>query len=509
MDGQPPRKKQCLQNVNDESASSSSLIQPSTRSPLSVSLPGDLNLFDDDDDFFTSMDPSGAAGEVRPISSRIASASFFKNLDELKEREKAQAALSTSSATAAAAVSGGVESHDDKFASVVFRSPPLDWNLHSKIRFTSSHPFDWIERPDIEHEADGLASFLSTTSDSAPCSCLDVSPLRELHHALYYCTFPSMPFTKNHPLTGPFQVAIAKPAEQWNHTDQLAIAFVKRVWIQWEDAFRSLYMRLRLPSSSQSHLDHFYTLHRFPFAFTCLFTGAGPETGTPVSAVISRSNRMLRQAMMKSGVQFTMPNSNLPQRTYSEDVTVANANIDPISLDADAALQARIQQRKDEKLEKDEDLTPASVLLIQGKQYVHCLYDFLLHQDRRELNIPTLFASSTFLNGSTQQLNIVRVGAQIQRQKSAETFTTGITPKSAALTITTSSAPLQTEYALDIIGTILPASVVRLVNLLHHTQKGQFQAYFSSDFPGMNLNCVGSALVSGQLFEKDDVMACC
>ena len=119
---------------------------------------------------------------------------------------------------------------------------------------------------------------------------------------------------------------------------------------------------------------------------------------------------------------------------------------------------------------------------------LHCLYDFLLHQDRRELNVPKLLASNVFLNATTQALNVVRVGAMARTKIES-------TPKQAMMG---SCMTTPTEFVLDITGPILPASVVRLLALFNRTQEGDFQAVFSSDFPGMNLNCVDSVLVSGR-----------
>jgi hypothetical protein len=119
---------------------------------------------------------------------------------------------------------------------------------------------------------------------------------------------------------------------------------------------------------------------------------------------------------------------------------------------------------------------------------LHSLYDFLLHHDRRELNLPTLLASSVFLNSTSQALNIIRVGAQT-RSAAART-------DAAPVGKTLGGAGLQMEYALDITGPIMPASVVRMLALFNSTQQGNFQAYLSSDYPGMNLNCVSSMLVS-------------
>jgi hypothetical protein len=114
-------------------------LAPSTRSPqMIVSIPGDMS---DDDDFFTSMDPNAA--DLKPVSGRVAASTFFKALDEHKEAARSARDASSSGAAAAAFV-------DDKFASLSFADPPLDWNIHGKIRFTSTESFAWIEEHDGE-----------------------------------------------------------------------------------------------------------------------------------------------------------------------------------------------------------------------------------------------------------------------------------------------------------------------------------------------------------------------
>lgn len=352
----------------------------------------------------------------------------------------------------------------------------------------------------LQQESNGLHAYIaSSLSSTHPCSCLDDSSfLRELHHALQYSTFPHAPFTKSHPLTGPFQVAIAKAQEVQSHADKLALQYVGKVWIQWEDSFRSLYYRLRLPPHSPSYLDHFYTVHRSPYAFTVLFLSADGDD-SKVTAMISRSNRAFRTALQKAPVPYTMPNSTRAAaagETNGADAAALGGH--PQDMD-DSMIQARLQQQKEDKLEKDEDLSAGSVLLVQGRHDVHCLYDFLLHQDRRELNVPTLLASTVFLNSTLQSLNIVRVGAQtksaagMQRQDSLGLTKTPSMFGAFSPTAQGGPAGLAKEFALDITGPILPASAVRMFALLARTQRS-FTAHLSSDYPGMNLNCVDSVV---------------
>jgi hypothetical protein len=288
--------------------------------------------------------------------------------------------------------------------------------------------------------------------------------------------------------------------------------FLFFLFICREDSFRSLYYRLFLPPQSPSALDHFYTVHRSPFPYTVLFIGPDGEEDALPSAIISRSNRVFRTSLQKAGVSFTMPNSNrtLTNTAAGGEAVGAGESGAPVpaigsttNMDLDdesSLLAARLQARKDEKQEKDEDLSAASVLLIQGRQELHALYSFLLLQDRRELHVPTLLASTPFLNGTTQQVNIVRVGAQskqvVPSSKLELNKPIGLKESASAASSAPTSTALQSEFALDLIGPILPATAVRLFTLLQRTQQGQFQAYLSSDFPGMNLNCVSTVAVS-------------
>jgi hypothetical protein len=253
---------------------------------------------------------------------------------------------------------------------MTFANPPLDWNLHSKLRFTSSTPFSWVCSHDVAREAEGLASFASASTKD-PCTCGESSPLRELHHALHYSVFPASPFTKSHPLTMSIQAALNKPQDMRNQMDRLSIAHLRRTWIQWEDSLRSLYFRLRLPPDSPAWLDHFYTVHRGGgglLSYTVLFLAADAEEPEEAeagpAAIISRSNRGLRAVLAAKGVEFTMPNSpSALQQQQQRDAAAGLNGADAPGEDAapvkPASRHARLQ---------DEDMTAASVLLIRGRK---------------------------------------------------------------------------------------------------------------------------------------------
>ena len=177
----------------------------------------------EEDDFFESIDPG---------SRRLAAAAGGRTPSFMFPNAAAAASANGFSGSAAAAAAAAAAADESLFAALTFPDPPLDWNLHSRIRFTSAHPFSWVSAPDLASEAEGMATF-SSASKSDACSCLSVSPLRELHHALAYAIFPANPFAKHNPLTAAIRSALNKPMETRTPMDKMSLAFLRKTWIQW------------------------------------------------------------------------------------------------------------------------------------------------------------------------------------------------------------------------------------------------------------------------------------
>jgi hypothetical protein len=77
--------------------------------------------------------------------------------------------------------------------------------------------------------------------------------------------------------------------------------------------------------------------------------------------------------------------------------------------------------------------------------------------------MPTLLASSVFLNSTSQALNLVKLMAVPRNIR---------TSAPAALSVCCAApAHVEMNYMMDIVGPILPDSVVRLMALLQVTQK--------------------------------------
>ena len=343
-----------------------------------------------EDDFFDSIDPGSARNSLW-------NAQGLANLraNAVTTPVPAATTAAASSASAAAAASSAAAAADDAaFAQLTFPDPPLDWNLHSRIRFTSPSSFDWVSGSSspaaTDHALEGVQTFMALGRADA-CDCRNVSPLRELHHALSYSTFPASPFGKLHPLTSVLRTALNKPREQRGQMDQLQLTHLQRLWIQWEDSFRSLYYRTRLPPASPAWLDHFYSIHRGGpgsggglLTYCVLFLAADPDEaegedaegpGAPGSlekapaALISRSNRGLRAMLTAKGVGFTMPND---PRSRSEKAANQSGSLDGAAMtDGPDPLSRQLSTQQQKRINQsiaDEDLTCASVLLVQGRK---------------------------------------------------------------------------------------------------------------------------------------------
>jgi len=507
---------------------------------------------------------------------------FFALMDgPLVVRPGGYAAITPRATTAEAAAASAAAAGSDgplaaldvhaQWAEMTFGEAPLDWNIHTRVRVTSDFDFAWAAAPSALAEAEGLAAY-HAQSPSLPCTCLPppmpsdpidapapaapVDLLRELHHALCYSIFPAAPWTRGHPLTLAIQTALNKPADTHSPMDRFSLQHLRREWVRWEESFRALYQRTRLPPGSPAWLDHFYTVHRggggrtgSALSFVVLFLAADAEpppdpatlqAGEPVpdtspAAIISRSNRALRAMLAAKRVQFTMPNSAAwpqvqqfasQQQQQQQQQTGATPRLLERSLsefggagEADAAdtvggssAASKAAHARWSRLLLEEDGTAASVLLVRGRAAVHALYDALLNQERerRELDMPTLLASAPFLNASTQQVNVVKVGPIVMAntQAAASSAEPALRSSSNGLSKAPPPPPIQPPahgsslvglHTLELSGPLLPHSVVRLLSLLRRSQHGSFHAVFApAEIPagggGSHLNAVADVL---------------
>ena len=98
-----------------------------------------------------------------------------------------------------------------------------------------------------------------------------------------------------------------------------------------------------------------------------------------------------------------------------------------------------------------------SLVLFKGHQQVHNAYDFLLNVNYPE-ELPTLLSPLAFVNSTLKQVQIKSNG-----------------PFSKA-----ENGKVETFYRLELVGPILPCSLLRLCHVFNGSQKGNFSATFST-----------------------------
>jgi hypothetical protein len=108
-----------------------------------------------------------------------------------------------------------------------------------------------------------------------------------------------------------------------------------------------------------------------------------------------------------------------------------------------------------------------SVLFFTGHESIHGLYDFLLNATYHD-DTPTLLAPVSFVNSTLKQAKI----------KSNGSFSR----------IAEGKAGMETHYALELEGPLLPSGLIQLCQVLKQAQKETFSALFKtlSNTVGMN-----------------------
>ena len=270
-------------------------------------------------------------------------------------------------------------STSEGFLPCEFAQPPLDWSLHSRLRFTSPHPLP-PPRLTPQEEAEALQAFVLRSASSIPSTPL--TPAVAFASSLFFYIHPSSPLNDRHPLTPHLldaQVSVAPTP-----SDRRCLAYSAQRWAEWEQSFRSLYYQLR-----HRHLHHFYLVSS---SYTALFL-ASPSTHSNPAAVLSRSTAALRATLTSLGVKYTAPYAKV---------------VDPAPPPPDDTAVGRLPRGvrlvgASEKREED-GLLP-SLLVVRGKDEVHGLFDALINERKGE-DVPTLLSSRPFQHGCLQSLAV-------------------------------------------------------------------------------------------------------
>ena len=158
----------------------------------------------------------------------------------------------------------------------------LDWSLKTRIRFTSSYPFNWCSKMLGKQEARGLSNFVQqqdlNTDDNPTC----------FQQNIMYWIHPTLPWVSLFPrLTSDMKLTSKLPnvAENQDIADAL-----KASWCQ---SFRSLFNLLRC-----GNCDYFYLCSA---QFTILFRAAMIGGVDSTSAYVTPTTKGMREGFDKEG----------------------------------------------------------------------------------------------------------------------------------------------------------------------------------------------------------------
>jgi hypothetical protein len=356
-------------------------------------------------------------------------------------------------------------------------SPPLDWSLYRRVRFSSLSPFSWISFSSSLDESGGLKDFLTQQQEA------NASFYRQFHCASFYCSYPSSStlLSRSHYGLSLLQDAHTKGEVHRTSSDRLAIAYLAQRWNEWETAFRSIYFKFRNGETQYFYLDC--------SSFTVLFVqdrASSDSEHFTCYGIISRSSKGFRSLLIERGISFSQPNSR------------QSANVDHCEEYSLADFQ-RLEKSKPGSTrhssvdpEKEEDFSMASLLLLSGRSSVHQLFDFFLNDFSRSADgirreeVPRILSSTPFLHCAMEKLEVVASGKQLKGP-------------SGVNSIDRANSPL-VQYYIDLVGPLLPTSNVRLLKLLKEAQKDEFTCRYWIDENSNNQNKV----INGNSNQKVD-----
>jgi hypothetical protein len=322
---------------------------------------------------------------------------------------------------------------------LVLENPPLDFSLKKLIRFSSPNSFDWCFSISSKDESVGLSGFVrgaaaGSTAHSTPVGQLFHSTILQYEH-------PSSSFTNSDPV---LTTILAAQQGSLNPAEQACKLILAERWRQWEISFRSLYLRFR-----NQQVNHFY----FDTAVVSILFLATSVHSDSLCAYIARAGRSFREILRKHDIGFTLEKHAAHPRPFDE--TASAHAVRAAALDEASAL-----------------------LIVQGRNPVHALIDVLLNNLKQHSDdVPVLRSTEAFVHASLKPLTVTGTKSQ---------------------TVTGSNGESQELFCIDIAGTILPTTFIRLCLLFRASQGGNFTARFKNDDRSSSFHFIRAPLSAEQ-----------
>eukprot|EP00850_Spirogloea_muscicola_P020375 SM000214S06769 [mRNA] locus=s214:52871:55776:+ [translate_table: standard] len=232
---------------------------------------------------------------------------------------------------------------------------PTDWTLKLSARFSSPHPFDWSRVTDAQSECDGLRKYTACEEWSPRDAEGRGEPSRAYGGALQQAVQSWV-----HP-QAPLPAALLAAAPGSGSKSPLA-DYLQLRHRDWEEAFRSLYYMLRNEACAAFYVHMQHTAVMFQASRTA---GQWPSE---CRAIVTASTRGLRSMLDDQEVRFSMPLCNGSTLAALDDLRELK------ELEA-----ANPGQTRTVDTVAAQDNSPRSLLLIEGRNNVHGLFDFLLN----------------------------------------------------------------------------------------------------------------------------------
>ncbi|XP_078472459.1 protein downstream neighbor of Son [Lampetra planeri] len=357
------------------------------------------------------------------------------------------------------------------------RLPP-DWSVKTRILFTSSLPFSWVEHFKAIEEAQGLAFHQPNPAAQLPQHIEDPARSSALRSAFLRSTthwvWPSFPWLPTFPRMGNDRHMAGKSAPWASDTGLQSVLLS-----EWSRSLSSLYTQLR------SGLCPFFYV--CAAQFSVLFRAAGLAGSDVVTAAMAPTTRGLREAMKREGIEFCMPLvEEMPERWGDDGEEICKEE----QSEEDEQLMGGAEWLKEIGInEKFPKLDPAQIKLQRSEGIArldHKAESLVLARG------PDAFGLFNFLLGSRAVVN----GSGVQ---------TGLPPtllaplpfRGAALhTLRSRSGVVRTQhgtglrerYSLELAGPILPHCLHEVSTLLGAAQGGDFCATISTHEPSAAFN---------------------
>jgi len=173
------------------------------------------------------------------------------------------------------------------------RTPPLDWSLKARARFTSRHSFGWTQHLTTVEEASGITGGVRCLGLSRGAHCLNTSLRAQLHAATLYWQHPSLPV--------PLFPRYSQSSLRTSAAPSLSLSpdMQRALQSDWMSSLQSAYQLVKA-----RQCPYFYLLAP---NFTVLFRAAGVAGTQELTALVAPSTSGLRSALKREDVEFSLP----------------------------------------------------------------------------------------------------------------------------------------------------------------------------------------------------------